>query len=183
MTELQQIYDGFLRWIDAIALTLVAMAGWFSSRRTVQFVEEERGAFVLKGGPASSRLLADPVHIVDGQLAETLPEKTAALLHGSRGELVLRPDRFLFRPLPLPKRAGEFLDGIVRSQIDRLTPWNANEAVFGWAKPVEDSTDRMVVTVAATARTFVAPYLQALTRLGIKSIAVSTLLPGPIRFR
>jgi general secretion pathway protein L len=36
----------------------------------------------------------------------------------------------------------------------------------------------MVVTVAATARAFVAPYVQALTSLGIKSIAVSTLLPG-----
>lgn len=179
MTGLRLVFDGFFRWIDSVAATLVGLAGWFASRRTVQFVEQERGTFVLKGGPGASRLVADPVQIADGKLTEALPEKVAALLRGSRAEVVLRPDRFLFRPLPLPKRAGEFLDGIVRSQIDRLTPWNANEAVFGWAKPQDDGTERMVVTVAATARVFVAPYVQALTRLGIKSITASTLLPGP----
>src|SRR5262245_46417720 len=179
MTALRLIFDGFFRWIDSVAATVLGLLGRFASRRTVQFVEEERGTFVLKGGPASARLLPDPVRIADGQVAETLPEKVAALLRGSRAELVLRADRFLFRPLPLPKRAGEFLDGIVRSQIDRLTPWSANEAVFGWAKPEEEGGDRMVVTVAATARAFVMPYVQALARLGIKSIGVSTLLPGP----
>jgi general secretion pathway protein L len=179
MTALRQIIDGFFRWIDSVAVTMIAMAGWFASRRTVQFVEEERGAFVLKGGPGSARLIAEPVQIADGPVADRLPEKVAALLRGSRAELVLRPDRFLFRPLPLPKRAGEFLDGIVRAQIDRLTPWSTSDAVFGWAKPEDAGADRMVVTVAATARAIVSPYVQALTSLGIKSIAVSTLLPGP----
>jgi general secretion pathway protein L len=116
---------------------------------------------------------------VDGKVVGTVPDKVAAMLRGSRAELVLKPDRFLFRPLELPTRAGDFLEGIVRSQIDRLTPWTANDAVFGWAKPEEAGTDRMLVTVAATARALVTPYVQAVTSLGIKSITVSTLLPGP----
>ncbi|MFL4984554.1 MAG: PilN domain-containing protein [Xanthobacteraceae bacterium] len=180
MAALRQIIDGFLRWIDSVAVTIIAAAGWLTSHYSVNLVEQEHGTFALKGSGRAERSLAgSDIRIVDGQVVGTVPEKVAAMLRGSRAELVLNPDRFLFRPLELPTRAGEFLEGIVRSQIDRLTPWSANDSVFGWAKPQQAGSDRMLVTVAATARALVTPYVQALTSLGIKSIAVSTLLPGP----
>src|SRR5262249_36477865 len=126
-----------------------------------------------------SSLADHRIRIANGAIKGQLPADWAQMLRGSRAELVLRADRFLFRPLELPKRAGEFLDGIVRAQIDRLTPWTPNEAVFGWAKPEEPGGDRITLTVAATARALVTPYTEALTALGAKSITVSTLLPGP----
>ena len=43
-----------------------------------------------------------------------------------------------------------------------MTPWAADEAVFGWSAPSELASDRIVVTVAATARAKVAPYVAAL---------------------
>jgi general secretion pathway protein L len=178
MTSLRQLIDALVKWIDTVARTILAAAGWFSSRRAIRLVEQERGAFVIQGSgrdPSSGERLM----IADGGIVGTLSEKAAASLRGSRAELMLQSDRFLFRPLQLPKRAGEFLDGIVRSQIDRLTPWSASDAVFGWVKPQEAGPDRILVTVAATARALVTPYTQALAGLGVKSIAVSTFLPGP----
>jgi general secretion pathway protein L len=75
----------------------------------------------------------------------------------------------------LPKRAADFLYGIVNAQIDRLTPWSAHDAIFGWSVPTEAASDRIVLTVVATARTVIAPYLQALAGLGAQSIVVSTI--------
>ncbi len=98
-------------------------------------------------------------------------------LSGSRVELILRSDRFLFAPLELPGRAAEFLDGVVRAQIDRLTPWSAVEAAFGWSNPTQAGTDRFITTIAATALGRIAPFVQAMAGFGVRSISVFTSLP------
>jgi general secretion pathway protein L len=158
-------------WLDCVAATIVAALGRIMSPRNVRLVEEAGDLFAVE---AAGGGVADHLRIVGGHVVGPLPEPVAAILHGSRLELVLRADSFLFRPLELPRRAAEFLAGIVRAQIDRVTPWTADEAVFGWSAPTELASDRIVVTVAATARAKVAPYVAALSALGPQSIAVFT---------
>jgi len=63
------------------------------------------------------------------------PADWEATLRGSRVELLLKSDHVLFRSLDFPRQAADFLDGMIRAQIDRLTPWSANDAVFGWGRP------------------------------------------------
>jgi general secretion pathway protein L len=181
MTRIRAILEGVSAFIDGVAAALVALAGWFGSRRTVQLVEERNGVFVATDGKAASER-APRMEIRDGKVIAGDPRQ-AARLKGRRVELMLRPDQFLFRPLELPRRATEFLDGIVRAQIDRLTPWSAGEAAIGWSEPHQEGPDRIVVTVAATVRTLIAPYVQALTAHGARSVAVLTRLPdgAPVR--
>jgi general secretion pathway protein L len=177
MTVLRQIADALGRWIDSVAATLVAWLGWFASSRTVKLVEVGNGEFEVRSGKNGSSLAAERVTIVEGRIAGARSASLAATLRGSRAELILQSERFLFRPLELPARAAEFLDGVVRAQIDRLTPWSAAEAVFGWNEPRKAGPDRIAVTVAATARARVAPYVQAIAALGPQSITVSTAMP------
>src|SRR3569623_256880 len=118
-------------WTGVVAATIVAGFERMVSPRLVRLVEDDQGMFALQ---AAGRTEALPAEIAfrDGQLAAP---NLAQLFRGSRVEIVLRPARFLFRPLELPARAAGFLDGIVRAQIDRLTPWSASEAVFGCSAP------------------------------------------------
>jgi general secretion pathway protein L len=170
--SLSRIIDGFSAWLDLVAATIVAALARLHKVRSVQLIEGDGGAFTLRSS-APGAASAHPPFRLDAAAAE-LPGGVAAELHGRDVELVLQPTHFLFRPLELPKRAAEFLDGIVRTQIDRLTPWSVNEAVFGWTPPAGMDDDRIALTVAATARARIEPHLQALKAFGAKSIVVST---------
>src|ERR1051325_4456249 len=178
MTGYADIVAYFSRWIDTTAQALVGLFASFGTRKTVQVIEEDAGSFIIQSDRAApSGLPFERVQIVDGKLAGAHPDSIIAMLNGSRAELKLRPGRVLFRPLELPQRATEFLAGVVRAQIDRLTPWTANDAAFGWSAPVEAGGDRIVVTVAATARAMVQPVVDALIAAGAEAVAVTAAPP------
>ena len=179
MSGLSDITGLFSRWIDSAAGAIVAALSGFGRRKTVQVIEEDGGSFVIQmGRDAPSGLPFERAQIVDGKIVAARPDSVAAILDGSRAELVLRPARVLFRPLELPQRATEFLGGVVRAQIDRLTPWSANDAAFGWSEPAAAGPDRMTVTVAATARAMVQPLVDALAGAGADAVIVTATPPG-----
>src|SRR5215208_1622259 len=151
MNGLGDIKALFSHWIDSVAGAIVAAFSSFGTRTSVQ--------------------------IIEGQIVASRPDSITAMLDGSRAELVLRPARVLFRPLELPQRATEFLGGVVRAQIDRLTPWSANDAAFGWSEPAAAGPDRIAVTVAATARTLVQPLVDALFAAGAEAVTVTAKPP------
>jgi general secretion pathway protein L len=176
MSILRQIVNGFLRWMDCVATTVVTILDWLVAPRRVRLAEQQKGTFILQtpvGGSPSPLL---QVRISNG--VASCVGNAAAILKGSRVELSMRSDRFFFRAIELPRRATEFLDGVVRAQIDRITPWDVSEAVFGWSEPTDISNDRISVTIAATARPQIVPLVQAFGHLGMKSITVSTTLPN-----
>lgn len=177
MKFVRQIIDGFSSWINSVATTVNSIFDRLRSQRHVQLIEGERDKFTLHilDSVKNSNLPDHQIHIANGSIVGALPPNWTTILHGSQIELVLLPSRFLFRPLELPKRAAEYLEGIVRSQIDRLTPWAANEAVYSWTPPVDAANERIHLMIAATARAMVAPYLQAIATLGSSSIAVTTV--------
>jgi general secretion pathway protein L len=180
MKALVTIIQGFFRWIDAVAGTVVILLGWFASPRVIRLVEDENGEFVLYANQqvTGSSSTGERIRMAEGQIVGAMSESMAMTVKASRVELILQPDRFLFRRLELPSRAVEFLDGIVRAQIDRLTPWSVADVAFGWSKPAVSEPDRIIITVAATAQQFLIPYVLAIARMSAQSVAIFTSLPG-----
>jgi general secretion pathway protein L len=192
------ITEAFWRWIDAVAETVDTLLQRVRSRRRIRMVEDEDGRFTFAvvddaeasirraakwAGLPAPRKPAEPAgvspwraRIVDGALTEPLPAPWATMLRGSHVEFILRPRRFLFRPLELPRQAIDFLDGIIRAQIDRLTPWNAEDAVFGWTRPVDIALDRIALSIVAAPRSMVSSFVHALVGRGAASVTIST--PG-----
>lgn len=160
------------RWIDDVAFALSHLGGIIRFSRKVRLVEQLDGGFLVQ--TANKRSVGAPLRIEEGAFVGPISAKTRALLAGSQIEVVLQASRFIFRPLELPRRANEFLDGVVRAQIDRLTPWSQRDAAFGWSAPSPLGVDRMVVTVAATALAAIAPIVRVLADRRADSILVST---------
>ena len=169
MNGLGDIKAWLTRWIDTVALAIVTLASSLRARRKVDVVEQDDGTFTVG---------TETIRIVDGQIVSPRPAAIEAALRGAHAALTLKSARFLFRPLELPQRATEFLGGVVRAQIDRLTPWNAADAAFGFSAPHEAGPDRIMVTVAATARALVQPIIDALVGAGAESVAVTTATEG-----
>jgi general secretion pathway protein L len=179
MKALSIVGDAFSRWIDSVATTIVGLHGWLAPPRIVKLIEGETGKFAIRADEEAADLRSPTGYIEMGGGTTTQPlPSMAELLSGSRLEVILRPDRFLFAPLELPGRAAEFLDGVVRAQIDRLTPWTAGEAAFGWTKPMQTGPDRFVATIAATARARIAPFVEVIGSFGARSVSFFTALPG-----
>jgi general secretion pathway protein L len=159
---------GFWHWIDAAAATVVSIIARLTSSRLIRVIEQPDGSLICEG---------EKLGVADGRIVQPLPPKVSARLRKARVELMLLPQRFVFRPLELPQRASEFLGGIVRAQIDRLTPWSAGEAAFGWTPPKDLTGDRMLVTVVATSRALIAPLVSSLADHGPKAVRAVTQPP------
>src|SRR6185312_9667773 len=172
------VNEVFSRWIESVSELTASLLGRFVSPTIVRLVEDEDGEFVLQRPEAVDTVeFASPLRLFEDNPGQMRSKGPLAALSGSRIELVLRSDRFIFRPLELPHCAAEFMPGIVRSQIDRLTPWNAADAAFGWGNAIEGAGEKIVVTIAATTLTLLRPYAQAAADIGAHSTVVFADLP------
>jgi general secretion pathway protein L len=166
LNSLRAIFDA---WTGTVAGATVAGLERMVQPRLVRLVESESGAFALEA--AKPENLPKEISFADGKFTGA---NLAPIVRGCRVEIVLRPARFLFRPLDLPARAADFLEGIVRAQIDRLTPWSAADAVFGCSAPVAQGSETITTMIAAAPRRLAMGYVEAVSGFHPSAIAVVT---------
>lgn len=180
MTAVSRVRDEFSAWIASVAEAIVAGFNRLMVHQQVQLIETDPNSFAMKATAKPNRLPPAECRfsLIDDQPGLALSADWKAALKGSRLEVRLRSSRFLFRPLDLPRRAIDFLDGMIRSQIDRLTPWTANEAVFSWSEPGETSGDRIHLTVVAAPKAKVTPFVRLAEDWGVGSVILVAVADG-----
>jgi general secretion pathway protein L len=78
----------------------------------------------------------------------------------------------------LPLKAREFIDGIVRAQIDRIAPWNADQAIYGWKLSPDQQAEQISLVIAVASRGLITPYVNILQSFGARSVAVLVAAAG-----
>jgi general secretion pathway protein L len=174
-------------WIDAVGGGVEALIGRFVRAQRIRLVEADDGMFTASIAVAKDRRrLSDlDFRLEAGRPEPPLPPEWEAALRGSRVEVQMRPGHVLTHQLDFPARAADFLDGMVRAQVDRLTPWTISDAVFGWSSPAPAANDRIAVMFAATSRQKVDPIRQFAGSVGAGSIVIAAPAigdaPAPIK--
>jgi general secretion pathway protein L len=172
MTMISELKELFGEWIAAVARAINLIASRFVPQRQVLLIEGDGNTFSAKTASVKKGGALPDVsfRVSNGRPDPSLPADWEATLRGSRVELLLKSDHVLFRSLDFPRQAADFLDGMIRAQIDRLTPWSASDAVFGWGQPANIANERIQLTLAATSKAKIQPLVQLASNLGAASI-------------
>jgi general secretion pathway protein L len=176
LSEASALFD---EWIAAVAGAIDSIIGKYAPRPQIVLGGESTGTLTARlksarKGPALSEI---SFRISNGRPSPSLPADWQAAFRGSRIETDLAPAQVLFRPLDFPRQAADFLDGMIRTQIDRLTPWPAEDAVFGWSSPLSGQ-ERIELTLAATSKQEIEPLVQLAAGLGAQSLTAYAKPPA-----
>lgn len=180
MATFAEIKGLFDEWIAAVARAIDSGIGRYRRRLRIVLRENDNHVFTatlepVRKGPALPDV---SFRLSDGQPDPSLRADWVAAFRGSQVEALLAPGQVLFRSLDFPKQAVDFLDGMIRAQIDRLTPWAAEEVVFGWNPPSAAPDDRVELTLAATSKQQIQPLIQLATGMAAASLTAFAVSPA-----
>jgi len=143
------------RWIDTLAALVLSLLDAWRSRRVLAIAREKDSFVVREGAPSES---GDVDTAVVAKLAKGAPA-SAGLIRHARQRLVtleLSEDDIVRQRITVPVRARDFLAGIVRNQIDRLSPWPGDQVFHGFTATTDrDDHDVLDVGVLMASRSTV----------------------------
>ena len=163
LTGVRQAWNWF---IDGLAEAVTAVLDLMQRRAPVRLFET--GPATVTFESANGTRDPNPAAIVSGPSGPTFgPHPLAQKIADGDVDIVMSTDELLIRTLdPLPAESRQYLDGIVRHQIERLVPWRADNVLYTYDVTAGSGGDsRLIVRVAATARSLHASLLSAVVSL------------------
>jgi general secretion pathway protein L len=169
MADIKALFE---QWIAAVTVAIDSLIRRLVPRRKIMLSQENDNSFKAKVASERNDLGLSEIsfRLVNGQPVPPLPPDWQAAFRGCCLEVMLLPSNVLFRTLDFPKQAVDFLDGMIRTQIDRLTPWTPADAIFGWSAPLVAANERVELMLAATSKQVMQPLVQLASALGATSI-------------
>jgi general secretion pathway protein L len=163
------------RWIDILAVLALAWRETWRSRRAFVVAREKTGFVVRQGGDRGAIVA------------------TAAAGSPAAAEFIrIARRRFVTFELPaadvavqrinVPAGAREFLAGIVRNQIERLSPWQGDQVAYGFAAETNRrDAATLHVQVLMTSRAATTAVCEELAAIGLSIDRIVAREPGSSR--
>jgi Tfp pilus assembly protein PilN len=130
------------RWIEVLTATYFAWREALRARQVLTLACENGRFIVRRSRPDHGLRHEQPNEMEENLavLAAGAPIPTA-VTRAARTALIvfeLPTELVVVRRIAVPVQAREFLPGIVRNQIERLSPWYADQVVYGFAADVDE---------------------------------------------
>jgi len=133
------------QWIEVLATLLLGWQDIWRARRLLILSPNEDGFVIRRAGAKDEQVPRTP-----------LADEVAQAARQSLVVLELPSQQVMARRITVPAKAREFLPGIIRNQIDRLSPWQADQAVYGFeAEASREDAAALDVRVMITSRTII----------------------------
>jgi general secretion pathway protein L len=157
-----------IKWLaDGLVQAWTDVEEQLRPRQRLQFVRTNEGYVPQR---PDGEALAERLPLDDA--SAEVPDKVRAFAKNSDIDVVLPADELLIRTLePLPAQSRPYLDGIVRHQLERLTPWRVSDVLYTYqVAPAGAEDSRLIVTLAATARSLHRRLLERLAELQPRNV-------------
>ncbi|CCD89630.1 putative General secretion pathway protein L, GspL [Bradyrhizobium sp. ORS 285] len=174
MKVTESIEHGLTAWTASVAAAIEAVADRQLRRPQVRVTYQgpDNVALWVQAPTGKSEVQRIVVNLAKGEARAALSPEWSRILRGSAMEIHLSSTNVLVRPLDFPKQAEPFLDGMIRTQIGRFTPWTLDQALYGFSAPRTADNERITLTLAATPRALVQPLLAFADAAGAAKIVV-----------
>jgi general secretion pathway protein L len=158
--DLMRIDALWKRWIEILAALAVAAQEKWRARRAALYFAFEKGQLVVRQSGGDT-------------VGPHLEPSAADLKQAASGGFVtleIPADEIVVQRINVPARAREFLPGIVRNQIECLSPWSADQAVYGFdAEASPDDPTVLEARVLITSQANVEAARGALAAIGVSA--------------
>jgi general secretion pathway protein L len=159
------------RWIEVLATLYLSWRESGRERRSLIVTRENEHVVVRRAEPTRDAMLRDAQ---EGNILATLTpgmEISGDIQRAAQNNFVVLEfpaDKVFVRRITVPAQARKFLGGVIRNQIERLSPWPANDVVYGFAAEAgaEDAAT-VEVRILMAARSDVEAALHDLAALGL----------------
>jgi general secretion pathway protein L len=152
------------RWIEVLAALLFSCHEAWRSRRSLIVCCDTDGLRIRQVGAGTAReetMCTIPV-------GTPAPNEVVQIAHKGLIVLELPPEKITARRIGVPTKAREFLPGIIRNLIDRLSPWQADQAIYGFeAKASPEDPTALDVVVVVTSRAIVDAAREEVATIGL----------------